>query len=118
MVEAVGPKVTLFAAIAEIIAPQGRFGLIDDPDPLDLRLVKLKSVSIHWENVFTRAVFGTADMDAQHRILRRVSALIDEGSLRTTLAEILGPINAANLSRAHERIWASHAPGKMVLTGF
>ena len=107
-----------YPAIAEIIAPQGRLGLIDDPEPLHLRLLKLKSVSIHWENVFTRAVYETADMNAQQGILRRVSALIDEGLLQTTLAENLGPINAGNLSRAHERIWASHAPGKMVLTSF
>jgi NADPH:quinone reductase len=109
---------THYPAIAEVIAPQGRFGLIDDPAPLDLRLVKLKSVSFHWENMFTRAVFGTPDMDAQNRLLKRVSELIDNGSLKTTLAEILGPISAATVGHGHERIQASHAPGKMVMTGF
>jgi NADPH:quinone reductase-like Zn-dependent oxidoreductase len=31
-----------YPQIAELIAPQGRFGLIDDPEPLDLRLLKVK----------------------------------------------------------------------------
>ena len=60
-----------WAEIAKLIAPQGRFGLIDDPEPLDLRLVKFKSVSIHWEAMFTRPMFQTADMVRQHEILGR-----------------------------------------------
>jgi NADPH:quinone reductase-like Zn-dependent oxidoreductase len=84
-----------FPEIAEQIAPQGRFGLIDDPEPFDLRLIKVKCVSTHWENMFTRSVFQTEDMDAQHDLLTRLSKMIDGGKIRTTLAEVLGPINAA-----------------------
>jgi NADPH:quinone reductase len=107
-----------FPQIAELIAPQGRFGLIDDPEPFDLRLIKVKSVSTHWENMFTRSIFQTEDMDAQHDLLTRLSKMIDNGQIRTTLAEVLGPINAANLSGAHDRIWERRAPGKMVMVGF
>jgi NADPH:quinone reductase len=107
-----------FPEIAELIAPQGRFGLIDDPEPFDLRLIKVKSVSTHWENMFTRSIFQTEDMDAQHDLLTRLSKMIDDGQIRTTLAEVLGPINAANLSGAHARIWERRAPGKMVMVGF
>jgi NADPH:quinone reductase len=107
-----------FPEIAELIAPQGRFGLIDDPEPFDLRLVKVKSVSTHWENMFTRSIFQTEDIEAQHELLKRVSKMIDNGQIRTTLAEVLGPINAANLSAAHARIWERRAPGKMVMVGF
>jgi len=107
-----------FPEIAELIAPQGRFGLIDDPEPFDLRLIKVKSVSTHSENMFTRSIFETEDMDAQHDLLTRLSKMIDNGLIRTTLAEVLGPINAANLTGAHNRIWERRAPGKMVMVGF
>src|SRR5687768_5336392 len=52
--------------IAEILAPQGKFGLIDDPNSFDIKLFKRKSISLHWELMFTRAIFATADMIAQH----------------------------------------------------
>jgi NADPH:quinone reductase len=107
-----------FPQIAELIAPQGRFGLIDDPEPFDLRLIKVKSVSTHWENMFTRSIFETEDMEAQRDLLARLSKMIDDGRIRTTLAEVLGPINAANLGGAHDRIWQRRAPGKMVMVGF
>jgi NADPH2:quinone reductase len=106
------------AAIAELIAPQGRFALIDDPETLDVNVFKRKSVSIHWEFMFTRSMFHTADIDAQGALLAEVSRLVDEGVLTTTLAEVLGTINAANLKRAHAILESGKARGKLVLEGF
>jgi len=106
------------AEIVEAIAPQGRFGLIDDPAMLNVVPFKAKSVSIHWELMFTRSIFGTADIDAQGKILNDVARLVDEGQLRTTLAEHLGTINAANLKRAHALIESGRSKGKVVLEGF
>jgi zinc-binding alcohol dehydrogenase family protein len=107
-----------FPAIVEAIAPQGRFGLIDDPEPIDVRLLKRKSVSLHWELMFTRSLFGTADMGAQHRLLEEVARMVDEGLLRSTIGENFGPINATNLKRAHALIETGKAKGKIVLEGF
>lgn len=108
-----------FPEIAKLIAPQGRFALIDDPKaPLDIALLKGKSVSIHWESMFTRSTFQTADMERQHEILNEVARLVDAGTIRTTLADVLGPINAANLKRAHAFIESGRARGKIVLSGF
>ncbi len=107
-----------WAEVAALIAPQGRFGLIDDPEPLDLRLMKLKSVSIHWEAMFTRPMFGTPDMIRQHEILTEVAALVDRGAIRPTATQSLGVINAANLRRAHALIEAGSVIGKLVLAGF
>ncbi len=108
-----------FAEIAKAIAPQGRFALIDDPKgPLDIMLLKGKSVSIHWESMFTRSTFQTADMERQHEILNEASRLVDAGTIRTTLAEVVGPINAANLKRAHALIESNRTRGKLVLSGF
>jgi len=103
------------ADIIEAIAPQGKFGLIDDPAVLDVVPFKRKSVSIHWELMFTRSLFGTHDMLGQHRLLDEVAALVDAGLIRTTLAERAGTINAANLKKAHALIESGKAYGKMVL---
>jgi len=68
--------------------------------------------------MFIRSVFQTEDMEAQHDLLARLSQMIDNGQSRTTLAEVLGPINAANLTGAHDRIWQRRAPRKMLMVGF
>jgi len=107
-----------FPQIVEAIAPQGKFGLIDDPEPIDVRLLKRKSVSLHWELMFTRALFGTADMAAQHAILDRVAGLVDDGTIKSTVSERFGTINAANLRRAHAMLESHQARGKIVLEGF
>lgn len=107
-----------FDQIVEAIAPQGRFGLIDDPDLIDVRKLKRKSASLHWEFMFTRSMFATADVLEQNRLLTEVSRLVDAGRIRTTLAETFGTINAANLRRAHGLIESGKARGKIVLEGF
>lgn len=107
-----------FDQIAEVIAPQGKFGLIDDPEAFDVRKLKRKSVSLHWELMFTRAMFQTDDMAAQSRILNEVATLVDNGVIRTTVAENFGRINAENLKRAHALIESGKSRGKIVLEGF
>ncbi len=107
-----------FPQLAAVVAPQGRIALIDDPEMIDVRLLKRKSVSLHWEFMFTRSMFGTDDQIAQHRLLNRVADLVDAGTVKTTLAEHFGTINAANLKRAHALIESGKAKGKVVLEGF
>lgn len=104
--------------LADIIAPQGQFVLIDDPKTLNVMPFKPKSISVHWESMFTRSVFGTADMIAQHRLLNEVSAMIDAGLMITTAAQELSPINAANLIKAHAQIESGTTIGKVVLSGW
>ncbi|WP_139976831.1 zinc-binding alcohol dehydrogenase family protein [Ochrobactrum sp. CGA5] len=101
--------------IVALIAPQGRFGLIDDPDKLDIMAFKSKSVSVHWELMFTRPIYQTADIAEQGRLLNEVARLVDEGKIRTTLTEVLSPINASNLKAAHGVLESSKAKGKVVL---
>jgi NADPH2:quinone reductase len=106
------------AEIAKLIAPQGHFGLIDDPAVLDIVPFKRKAVSVHWELMFTRSMFQTADMAAQGVLLNEVARLVDAGTLRTTLGENFGAINAANLKRAHALVASGRARGKVVLERF
>jgi NADPH:quinone reductase len=105
-------------AILEVIAPQGRFGLIDDPPTLDALPFKRKSVSIVWELMFTRPIFGTPDILEQHRLLNEMADLVDAGAIRTTVAQTFGAIDAANLKRAHGLIESGASKGKIVLEGF
>ncbi|HEY1926542.1 MAG TPA: zinc-binding alcohol dehydrogenase family protein [Caulobacteraceae bacterium] len=105
-------------SIAAVLAPQGALALIDDPPTFDIAPFKSKSLSLHWEFMFTRPMFNTTDLAAQHRILTEVSGLVDAGILRTTFREDYGPINAANLKRAHAAIESGRTIGKIVLSGF
>ncbi|NMZ70922.1 zinc-binding alcohol dehydrogenase family protein [Pseudomonas peli] len=108
-----------FAQLVEALAPQGRLALIDDPEQaLGIMQLKRKSLSLHWELMFTRSLFETADMIEQHRLLDRVAELVDAGTLHTTLGEHFGSINAANLRRAHALLESGTAKGKIVLEGF
>lgn len=107
-----------YEQLIEALAPQGQLALIDDPAQLDVVRLKRKSLSLHWEFMYTRSLFETPDMIEQHHILERVSQLVDAGTLRTTLGEHLGTINAANLRRAHAVQESAQARGKIVLEGF
>jgi NADPH:quinone reductase len=105
-------------AIADLIAPEGRFGLIDNPQVLDVVPFKQKSVSIHWELMYTRSLYETLDMGEQGRIINRMADLADEGKLRSTLTQRLTPINAENMKRAHALVESASMRGKVVLEGW
>ena len=101
------------------LAPQGQLALIDDPVTLlDIRKIKRKSISLHWEFMFTRSMFQTDDMVKQRELLDAVAGMIDAGTLRTTLGANYGVINADNLRRAHRDIESGRSIGKIVLEGF
>lgn len=100
---------------AEILRPGGAITAIDEPEGLDLLPLKAKSISFHWELMFTRSLFQTPDMIAQHELLDRVAQLVDAGAIRSTLTTLLSPINAATLTRAHEMVEDGHMVGKVVV---
>lgn len=106
------------AQLVEVLRPQGRLGVIDDPRSLDVMPLKLKSLSLHWELMFTRSLFETPDMINQHHLLNRIAQLIDQGILQTTVGAHFGAINAANMRRAHALVESGKARGKIVLEGF
>ena len=108
-----------YADLVAMLRPQGRLALIDDPaETLDIKLMKQKSLSMHWEFMFTRPMFRTSDMDQQHKLLREVAALVDKGVIRTTLGKHLGRITPENLQQAHDLLKSEHSVGKLVLEGF
>ncbi len=106
------------ADIARVIAPQGSLALIDDPDVFDITGLKRKSVSVHWELMFTRSLYQTPDMSAQHRLLNEVADLVDAGLLRSTVTNTLGALSVATLRQAHALVESGKGLGKTVLEGF
>jgi len=106
--------------LGELLAPQGHVGLIVEPAGA-LRIgdpYKAKCIGIHWEFMFARPRFRTADMDEQGRILARVAELVDAGRLHGTQTRNLSPINAANLREAHRQLESGTTIGKLTLSGW
>lgn len=106
-----------FASIRELIKPRGHIALIDDPESLDVISLKSKALSVSWEFMFTRSLFQTEDMDVQHKLLNRVSALLDDRTLVSTVNHHGGVLNVENLRAAHELQESGKAIGKTVLDG-
>ena len=104
-------------AIVELIAPRGQVAMIDDPQALDIAPAKPKALSIHWEFMFTRSMFATPDMTAQRDLLNRVSAMLDDGTLRSTVTEDAGVMSVETLIAAHLRQESGRVIGKQVLSG-
>lgn len=103
----------------ELIRPQGAIVTIDDTDlPMPMAGMKMKAASLRWEFMFARAMFQTADMIEQHRLLTHVANEIDAGRIRTTLDKVLSPINAENIRAAHALIETGQAKGKIVVQSF
>lgn len=108
-----------YAELVQLLAPQGKLALIDDPaNGIDIMPLKQKSISVHWEFMFTRSLFSTADMVVQQQILSDLSRLIEQGQVKTTFKQSFGKINAANLKQAHALLESGKAIGKIVLSGF
>ena len=110
---------TYFDSYPELLAPFGKIAMIDDPsNPLDVMKLKLKSQSLHIEFMFARSMFKADDMIEQSRLLNRVSDLVDQGYIQTTVGKNLGAINASNLKAAHAELESGRSIGKIVLQGF
>jgi zinc-binding alcohol dehydrogenase family protein len=107
-----------YAQLVEILAPEGKLGLIDDPPSLDVVPLKRKAASLHWEFMFARSMWQTPDMAEQGRLLNRVSELVDRGELRSTQTQTFSPINADNLKKAHALAESGKTIGKLTLSGW
>lgn len=108
-----------FASLAACMQAQGKIcSIVDGPGEADLLSLKAKSITFCWEAMFTRALFQTPDMIAQHQLLEQAAALVDRGLLHSTLTRNLGCIDASNLRQAHALIEGGRTIGKIVLEGF
>lgn len=107
-----------FESIVKLIKPRGHIALIDDPETLDILPLKPKALTVSWEFMFTRSMFQTEDIEAQHILLNRAADLLDDGTLISTVNKHCGPMSVKNLRHAHELQESQTAIGKTVLDGF
>ncbi len=107
-----------FDTYTELLKPFGKIALIDEPQSLDITKLKLKSLSLHWEFMFARSMFKAVDMYEQSNLLNRLSVLINQGHIKTTIGKHMGAINATNLKAAHKELESGQSIGKVVLEGF
>ncbi len=107
-----------FDAIVDLIKPRGHIALIDDPQGINIGAIKLKALSYSWEFMFTRSMFQTDDMDAQGKLLTRVSEMLDSGDLMSTVNKNCGAMSEATLREALAHQEEGSAIGKTVLSGF
>jgi NADPH2:quinone reductase len=106
-----------FAAMAELIAPQGMIcSIVGSQQKHDLDTLKSKSAGFVWEFMFTRPMFKTHDLIAQHHLLNNIAKLLDEGKIISTLTESLGPMNAETIQKAHQQLLSGTTIGKLTLT--
>jgi len=101
---------------AAIVRPFGHITAIDEPPGLDLLELKEKSIAWHWELMFTRSKFETPDMIEQQRLLARTAALVDAGTLRTTVTRTIEGFTADGLREAHRDVETGRMTGKVVVT--
>ena len=102
--------------IAEIIKPQGHIvSITASSKPLNLNILKSKSVTFSWELMYTRSMFTTDDIIRQHEILNHIADLLDEGTLKSTLTTTLNGFTVENLKEAHKMQESGKTIGKTVI---
>lgn len=103
-------------SMGDVIKPQGKIcSIVENENPLDLNVLKSKSATFVWESMFTRSMYQTEDMIKQHLLLNKISELIDNGIIKTTMNKKLSPINAESIRKAHELVETGRMIGKIVI---
>ncbi len=77
---------------------------------------KNKSISVHWEFMFTRSMFDTPDKVAQHELLDALAQLVDSGKVRHTMTQKLVGLTADHVRQAHQEVEAGGVAGKIVIS--
>ncbi|MGA9149904.1 MAG: zinc-binding alcohol dehydrogenase family protein, partial [Candidatus Nitrosopolaris sp.] len=109
-----------FDSMKQLIAPQGKIcSIVETKAPVDMGgILRQKSATFVWEVMFTRSLFQTYDMIEQHHLLNTVADLIDSNKIKSTITDLLSPINAENLRKAHKKLESGSTIGKIVISGF
>lgn len=105
-----------FEQLAELIAPQGLICfVVTSQKNHNIDLLKTKSAGIVWEFMFTRPMYQTSDITAQHQLLNRIAEMLDEGMLRCTMKHDLGPMSVTTITEAHQMLLSAKTLGKITL---
>lgn len=101
------------AEIPALLRPFGHLMVIDDPASLDIKPFKQRALSVHWEYMFARAMFGQQP-ERQGITLAQIAALVDAGKIRATRTRTL-PASADALRETHAALEAGTVMGKVVM---
>ncbi|GAV98476.1 hypothetical protein CS176_2706 [Corynebacterium glutamicum] len=101
--------------LATLMKPQSHLVLIDDPVDPNLGAFKQKAIALHWEFMFTRAMFNTPDMGEQGKILNKIADMVDRGQFQAVTATVLEGLNAANIMEGHRLVEQGKTSGKIVV---
>ncbi|EKM0373653.1 zinc-binding alcohol dehydrogenase family protein [Cronobacter turicensis] len=105
-----------WAAVSQLIAPQGHIcSIVENAHPLDQDALKSKSAALHWEFMYTRSMYQTADMGRQGEILNEVATLVDAGEVESALSETFHGLSVESISKAHQKVLEGHMRGKVVV---
>ena len=103
-------------AMVDLIAPQGAICcIVETSESIDLNALKNKSVSFHWELMFTRSMFQTEDMLAQHKILEEIKELVQKEKIVSTMNEKFHGLKAETLKEVHKLQESGKSVGKNVV---
>ncbi|NCH72565.1 zinc-binding alcohol dehydrogenase family protein [Cronobacter dublinensis] len=105
-----------WAAVSQLIAPQGHIcSIVENAHPLDQDALKSKSAALHWEFMYTRSMYQTADMARQGEILNEVAKLADAGEVESALSETFHGLSVESITDAHRKVLEGHMRGKVVV---
>ncbi|WP_167628760.1 zinc-binding alcohol dehydrogenase family protein [Listeria valentina] len=108
-----------FEAMEQAIKPEGQIcTIVELSHPVQMSVLKDKSAGFHYEFMFTRSKYQTADQIRQHELLENARALFESGELKSTLTKVLSPINAETMRDAHKIVESGKMIGKLVVKGF
>lgn len=107
-----------WASLVDLIAPRGHIALIDDPETLDVKLLKTKSLTVTWELCLTRPLCATPDVAAHAKALARIADLAATGQLQAMATTRLSPIDATTIAEAQALQESGKCIGKTVIEGW
>jgi len=105
-----------FDQLSNMTRPFGKIcSIVPFSHPQDFNLLMKKSLSFHWELMFTRSSLQTPDMAKQSEILDHIAKLIDQNIIISQRLTSLYPINAKSIKQAHLLIESNKTIGKIVV---
>ena len=98
-----------------VLNPFGEIVAIDDPNGLEIGALKSKSLTFHWELMFTRRA-RRGRRSALPAPPARAGRRARRGrQIRSTATTLLRPINAEQLREAHRLVETGRTIGKVVV---
>lgn len=124
-----------WSMLPDMLEPYGEIAcIVPFASPVDINALMRKSLSLHWEFMFSKALFPTSrrrarvaqgghepagrSLMAPGGILNHVASLVDEGRLRSTETLCLGRVSASGVLQAMRQLASGHTIGKITFSGF